>query len=358
MAKKRRGAGRGLLLGLSGVVVAGLLAGSLFLPYQRFQAPVTVEIPRGTNSWAAGQILAKAGVLAFAWQLPMARALRPTRKMQAGEYTFAKALSPWQLYDRLAKGESVRVELRIPEGRNIFEIAALVGETKIISEAAFLAEAQKPGRIQDLAPGATSLEGFLFPSTYYLAKNTTAAQLVDLMVAAFRKNWKEVPKVADPLATVTLASIVEKETSVPAERPLVAGVYQHRLEMGMKLDADPTTAYAARLAGVWRGTIYRSDLEREHPYNTYQRVGLPPGPIANPGLTSLQAAARPEKTDYIFFVAKPDGSGGHNFSKTSAAHERAVREYRNGLRQEGNRQEGAKKEATGGVAGAREAKRR
>jgi UPF0755 protein len=150
------------------------------------------------------------------------------------------------------------------------------------------------------------------------------------MTGEFRKVWREVGGQGDPLHAVTLASLVETETAVADERPLVAGVYRNRLASGMKLDCDPTVIYAALLANSWRGTIYRSDLDRDHPYNTYRTAGLPPGPIANPGKASLEAALRPEPTRALYFVAKPDASGGHVFTETLAAHERAVASYRRG----------------------------
>jgi UPF0755 protein len=127
---------------------------------------------------------------------------------------------------------------------------------------------------------------------------------------------------------VTLAALIEKETAVPEERPVVASVYLNRLRQGIKLEGDPTTIYAALLDGRYRGVIHRSDLDSDNPYNTYRHTGLPPGPIANPGLLSLKAALSPAKTDYLFFVAKADGSGGHHFSSTMAEHGKAVQEYR------------------------------
>ena len=186
--------------------------------------------------------------------------------------------------------------------------------------------------IRDLDPAATSLEGYLFPSTYRLTRRTTATQLTRLMVDQFRKAWKQAGATPDDGAhrIVTLASLVEKETAVPEDRPRVASVYANRLRLGMKMDCDPTVIYAALLDGRYRGTIYRSDLENPSPYNTYLHPGLPPGPIANPGLASLKAALRPEQTSYLFFVAKPDGSGGHVFSESMAAHNAAVQAYRSG----------------------------
>jgi UPF0755 protein len=154
------------------------------------------------------------------------------------------------------------------------------------------------------------------------------------MTSQFRKEWRRLIEKtagqgnpAEVQATVTLASMVEKETSVPQERALVAGVFANRLEKGMKLDCDPTTIYAALLDNRYRKTIHKSDLASQNPYNTYQHAGLPPGPIANPGAAALEAALAPVKTDYLYFVAKADGTG-HNFSSTLAGHERATQAYR------------------------------
>jgi UPF0755 protein len=151
------------------------------------------------------------------------------------------------------------------------------------------------------------------------------------MTSQFRKTWKDLGGGdTDVNRLVTLASLVEKETGIPAERPAVASVYVNRLAQNMRLDCDPTTIYAALLEGRYRGTIYRSDLQSTNPYNTYRNPGLPPGPIANPGVASLKAALQPATTNYLYFVARPDGSGGHSFSETLDQHNEAVRTYRSG----------------------------
>lgn len=312
------------------VVLFAAAAGSLFLPYLAAPPGTLLAIDRGSSTRHMGDQLARNGIVRYSWQLPLARLLQPNRKLQAGEYQFTQPATPWQIFDRLARGDVHFYELRIPEGYNIFDIAKTVGEQGLIKEADFLQAARNPKLIQDLAPTAPSLEGFLFPSTYRLTRATTADVLCALMVAQFRRAWATLKPTKPVLPTVTLASLVEKETSIPAERALVAGVYSKRLSMGMKLDADPTTIYSALLLGVWRGTIYRSDLNRDHPYNTYRTVGLPPGPIANPGSAALAAALHPAETENIFFVALADGSGGHRFSSNAAAHQRAVAEYRRG----------------------------
>jgi UPF0755 protein len=193
----------------------------------------------------------------------------------------------------------------------------------------FLRAATDPAMIRDLAPSAPTLEGFLFPSTYRLTHSTTAFDLCRMMTDQFRKQWKKIAASSnvDPQRTVTLASLVEKETGVAGERPLIAGVFVNRLNTGMMLQCDPTTIYAALLENRYRNVIHRSDLASQNEYNTYQHAGLPPGPISNPGAGSLEAALHPAQTEYLYFVARPEG-GGHQFSTTLAAHENAVHQYR------------------------------
>jgi UPF0755 protein len=290
-----------------------------------------VEIPKGTGTRQIASLLADKGVISSPWLFLAARALRPSARLQAGEYSFSKPATIREIFDRLARGDVRLYELRIPEGSNLFDIAEAVEALGMGSKAAFRAAASDPAPIRDLDPGASSLEGYLFPSTYRLSRKSTPAQICRMMTDQFRAVWKKLDATGSkPRAIVTLASLVEKETGVGEERPIVAAVYKNRLERGIKLECDPTTIYAALLQNRYRGKIYRSDLDSEHPYNTYRHTGLPPGPIANPGEASLRAALLPANTGYLFFVARPDGSGGHNFSQTLREHSRAVAEYRRG----------------------------
>jgi UPF0755 protein len=201
----------------------------------------------------------------------------------------------------------------------------------LMKAAEFLKATRDPQLIHDLAPKAPSLEGFLFPSTYRITRRTTARQIAKEMIGEFRRVWDQLaPQNNEVNRIVTLASLIEKETAVPEERRSVSAVYTNRLQIGMRLDCDPTVIYAALLEGRWDGVINQSDLQSPNPYNTYRNAGLPPGPIANPGKESLQAALQPAMEPYLFFVAKPDGSGAHVFSTTLDDHNLAVREYRLG----------------------------
>jgi UPF0755 protein len=201
-----------------------------------------------------------------------------------------------------------------------------------MTPAVFLAAAKRPGLIRDLDSDAPSLEGYLFPSKYRVYRRTTAQQICRMMTDEFRKQWKILETPANVHNAITLASMVEREARRPEERPLVSSVFHNRLGVGMKLDCDPTTVYAALIDHRYRGAIYRSDLANTSAWNTYQHAGLPPGPIANPGLSSIRAALAPAETRYLFFVAKADGSGGHNFSESLLQHDAAVAQYQKAVR--------------------------
>lgn len=296
-------------------------------PYKGFDREAVVDFDRGTSTRTMAKKLEEARVVPSRWVFLLARAGRPTARLQAGEYLFRAAASPWDVVTRLARGDVNYYEFTVPEGNNLFDIARLIDGVGSLKRADFLRAARKPDAIRDLDPEAPTLEGYLFPSTYRVTRRTTAEQLTRQMTDQFRKQWKLVAGTAPVHATVTLASLVEKETGAGSERAMVASVFRNRLDRGMKMECDPTTIYAALLDGRWTGVIHRSDLDAKNAYNTYQNAGLPPGPIANPGVAALQAALHPAESDYLFFVAKP-GGGGHIFSSGLAAHERAVKEYR------------------------------
>lgn len=319
--------------------LAGLAAWTLATPYQGFQSETYVDIAHGTGTMGIAQELAKDGVIRYPWEFWLVRVFKPSAKLQAGEYRFAQAASALDVFNRIARGDIYYFEFTVPEGSNIFDIGRSLEADGVMSAETFLKAAEDPALIHDIAPQARTLEGYLFPSTYRLTHAITAAQLVRMMTEEFRKEWTKViaGKEADPHRTVTLASLVEKETAAPDERPMVASVFHNRLEKGMRLECDPTTIYAALLENRYRGAIHRSDLASTNPYNTYQNAGLPPGPIANPGAQSLAAALQPAETSFLFFVAKP-GGGGHQFSATMAQHEKAVIAYRQAFKHAGHRQ--------------------
>lgn len=283
--------------------------------YAAFSEPVFVDIPRGTSMLEIGRQLEAQGVIRHAALFLAARLPNPRAYPQAGEYRFSEPATAHEVYLRIARGEVYLVEMVVPEGADAFDLAAIVARAGFASEQEFL-------------PLALRHEGFLFPSTYRFPRRTTAAEVVAAMRRQFDIVWKEIGGGQPAHEAVTLASLVEKEAVLASERERIAGVFANRLRLGMKLQCDPTVVYAARLAGAWRGVIYRSDLDRAHPYNTYHAAGLPPGPIANPGRASLEAALAPLETEDLYFVAAPGGGGAHVFSKDYDAHERAVSSYR------------------------------
>jgi len=315
------------LLAVSGGVLGFM---SLRTPYAGFRGVTLVEIPRGAGTRAMGSILADAGVIRYPWQFIAARALRPAATLQAGEYRFDRPAPVWDVFDRLTRGDVFFHELVVPEGHNLFDIAGSLEKLRVAAAVGFLQAARDPSPIRDLAPEAQTLEGYLFPDTYRVSRQTSAEELCRRMTDRFRVAWAELGASAPVHQTVIMASLVEKETAVAEERPLVASVFHNRLRIDMKLDCDPTAIYAALLEHRYRGGIRRADLDNTHQYNTYQHAGLPPGPIANPGMISLRAAMRPAPTDYLYFVAKPDGSGAHAFSSNLEEHNRAVLRYRRG----------------------------
>lgn len=316
-------------------VLAAAIGGSYFYamkqltePFQGFSDPVLIEFPRGTSTVKMASMLAEQGVIRHPWLFVAARFLRRDTRLQAGEYRFARADSPLDVYGRIAHGDVFYMELLVPEGFNIFDIADAVAKLGTMSADDFLQAARDPSPIRDLDPQALTLEGYLFPNKYRVYPKTTARELCLMMTNEFRAQWRTLGAAASSVHdTVTLASLVEREARLPEERPRVASVFANRLRIDMRLQCDPTTVYAALLENRYSGTIHQADLDSKSPYNTYQHAGLPPGPIANPGLSAIRAALAPDDTPYLYFVAKADGSGGHNFSESLQKHEVAVARY-------------------------------
>jgi UPF0755 protein len=217
----------------------------------------------------------------------------------------------------------------VPEGYNLFDISAAVEAAQLATHESFLTAAHKDtSLIADLDPTATSLEGYLYPDTYRFQRSDTPMTMLRAMVKRFRQETTQIGLTGDMHRRVTLASLVEKETPVATDRPLVASVMENRIRANMPLMTDPTVIYAAMLENRYRGTIYQSDLQRDSAYNTYRHAGLPPGPICSPGAASLKAALHPAATDYLYFVADPAAAGHSRFAKTLQEHQRNVAIYR------------------------------
>jgi UPF0755 protein len=321
------------------LIILGILGSAAWLyatvgrPYKGYEAPeVFVEIAPGSSPAAMGRVLAAAGVVPSAPSFRTAVWLRGSgRRLQAGEYRFDAPISPADVVDKLARGDVYLQPITFREGLNIRQMAAIFEERGFGTARAFIKAASNPQAVAELDRQATDLEGYLFPDTYTLPRNVTAEQLVSRMVSRFEQSLT--PEIREQAAgrglsvrqLVTLASLVEKETAQADERPLVAAVYANRLKIGMGLQCDPTVIYALERAGRYTGNLTRENLKFDSPYNTYRYAGLPPGPIAAPGLAALQAAANPADVPYLYFVSRNDGS--HAFAATLDEHNRNVHQW-------------------------------
>ncbi len=315
------------------VVLAGLYyAFAMLVPYggkgQRF-----VEVHAGDSSRAIASELAAGGAVRSGTAFLLYHYLFGKGTLKAGEYGFDHAETVAEVHRQLVRGEVYARTVVVPEGFNMFDIAQAVEEAGLGSRGEFLNEARSDTKlIADLSPDAKTLEGFLFPDTYRFSRNSSMRDIAAAMVKRFRQQSQAIglaqrgPEQVPAL--VTMASIVEKETAVPSERPLVAGVFYNRLRGHIGLATDPSVIYASLLAGTWTGTIHQSELHSDSLYNTYVHAGLPPGPICNPGVSALQAAMDPTATDYLYFVA--DHQGHHRFARTLAEHDHNVSLYRHG----------------------------
>lgn len=314
---------------------AGWLDSQISRPYRGHRPEkIFVDVPHGTSRWGIAGILRKNDVIRNRLAFELFSLWHVRVPMQAGEYYFDRPVDSREVFWQIGLGRVYVRTFTIPEGFTMFDIAGEVDKQGICSREDFLAAAKKTRLVNDLAPNVQTLEGFLFPSTYDYTRQTSCEQIVRRMVQNFRAVWESLqssalpnsPSNLSPLDTVTLASLVERETPSPGERPLVAGVFDNRLKRGEPMQCDPTVAYALELAGHPVKYVRAPDLRFESPYNTYLHKGLPPGPIANPGEASLRAALAPAQTDYMFFVA--NDQGGHFFSKTLAEHNRNIAKYR------------------------------
>lgn len=291
-----------------------------------------VEIAPGSGTMTIARTLVNDGVVRDVTSFRMALWLNgKARHLEAGEYRFDHPVSAREVADKIVRGDVYVIPITFPEGLTIRQMADEYAAKQFGAATDFTEAAKNAALIRAMDPEAQTLEGYLFPDTYKLPRKTTATQLVSRMVTDFQK--AVTPQLLDALAArgltihqwVTLASIVEKETGNPAERPLVAAVYLNRLKRGMILQCDPTVIYALDQAGRYDGNLTRANLLFDSPYNTYRYPGLPPGPIASPGRASLEAAANPADVPYLYFVAKGDGT--HAFAATLEEHNHNVALY-------------------------------
>lgn len=274
--------------------------------------------------------LKKAGIIRSVLAFRVWHIVHPNLSLKAGEYLFDHQANIRQVHDRIVRGDVYFHVVTIPEGYTMFDIAKGMEDAGLGSASEFIKIAQThTDLISDLAPEAKSLEGYLFPNTYQFTRTQTREEMVAAMVRQFRQVAQQIGLNSDVHKTVTMASIVEKETASPDERPMVAGVYYNRLAHRVALDADPSVIYALLLAGNYSGSLHHADLAVDSPYNTYRFPGLPPGPIGNPGQSSLTAAMHPTNTEFFYFVS--DGNGHHRFARDLTEHNRNVAAYRHTL---------------------------
>lgn len=291
----------------------------------------TVEIAYGTPTFEIALLLYREGIL----RNPMSFLLLHSvgkKKLEAGEYEFEGLVFPWDVYEKISKGLKKLYRITIPEGSDLYDIAKILEENLICSSKDFLKYALSEEIARNYGLRTSTMEGFLFPDTYFFSKNTHPMKVIDVMYNNFLRKTQELRKeLANKKLTleewVIIASMIEKETAKPEEKPLVSAVIYNRIKKRMKLQIDPTVIYALKRKGLWKGRLTLDHLNMDDPYNTYYYFGLPPSPICNPGLESLKYALKPAPVDYLYFVA--DGSGGHYFSKSLSDHNRRVKEYRN-----------------------------
>lgn len=320
------------LIVIAVLLVAGFLAYGLLLPAGP-QSQQLVQLKPGSSARHIATALKQAGIIRSQYAFLFWHYMRGNKALKAGEYSFDHPASAMEVHDRIARGDIYFHTLVVPEGFNMFDIASAIEAAGLGRHDDFLQVVRtQTALVRDLDPHAPSLEGYLFPDTYHFTRTQSLHDMAAAMVHRFRQAAHEAGLNQDLHGMVTMASIVEKETAVPDERPEVASVFYNRLSRNMALATDPSVIYAALLNNRYRGTIYQSDLQFSSPYNTYKVAGLPPGPICNPGKASLLAAMHPATTNYLYFVS--DNQGHHRFARTPQEHAANVALYRRAVAQQ------------------------
>jgi UPF0755 protein len=322
---------------------------SLNTPVQHNKADEFVQIPKGSTTNEIINKLAAEGILKS--DLPLQIYLRSfgdASKVQAGEYQFSSPITPLEVLKELEKGEERTIKLTVPEGFTRFDIAKRLAErfptVPTTDEKAILGLMDDTSLIKDFDPAARNLEGYMFPSTYEFPLNTKPAEVIKRMVEQFKKTWQ--PEWNErarslgrtPREIVTIASLIETESKFDAERAVVASVIYNRLTKNIPLGIDQTAVYVAKMQNRWDGTIHKSDLETDSPYNTRRFGGIPPGPISSVSESALEAALNPAQTDYIFYVLNVEkNDGSHHFYASASDFERGKAAYQRWLEQQRNK---------------------
>jgi UPF0755 protein len=319
-----------IILGLLLAAPSGAAWFFVFQPFGTPPFPRQVEITPGMGWREVASRMEQEGLVRSRTALLALAVLRGgDARVRAGGYRIDGPMTPAALLDKLTRGEVLFHRITVPEGWTLAQVADRLAGDGLVDRTQFLRETRDPARVQELLGiAAPSLEGFLFPDTYHFPAKTPQERVIRTMTRRFQQAFDAALQARAEemgwtvLQVVTLASLIEKETGLASERPLISGVFHLRLRIGMRLEADPSVIYG--LEG-FTGDLRRQDLANPHPYNTYVITGLPPGPICNPGADSLRAALFPAKGDYLYFVSRNDGS--HHFSKTIQEHARAVARY-------------------------------
>ena len=317
------------------LIAAGAAAWLVLIPFGP-HAETFVEVIPGSSTPHIAQQLEEAGVIRSRYAFDLLRWLK-RGSLRAGEYRFDHPATAAEVYARIAKGDVFTIAITVPEGSSVFDIAARLEQAGFGPRQSFIDAAREQATlVSDLDPKATSLEGYLFPDTYRFARKASPQHICATMLRRFRLEAEQLGLKGNVHSVVTMASLVERESAVDTERPLVASVFVNRLAKNMPLMTDPAVIYGLELDGRWRGAIYQSDLKFNTPYNTYLHPCLPPGPIANPGVKSLRAAMDPAHSDYLYFVAAGANPQGHSLFSTSLEEQnRNVAGYRSAIRKAG-----------------------
>ncbi|MBL0225397.1 MAG: endolytic transglycosylase MltG [Geobacteraceae bacterium] len=301
----------------------------LYLPAGDGSVVRDVSFPPGSGIRRLASELKAGGIIRSSWHFIMVTRLRgESHRLKAGDYRFNDGMTTAVVLRKLVTGDVDYRKFALPEGYSIHQAAELLEQKGYFRRDGFLEKCRDPELLNRLGLRVSSVEGYLYPATYNLSRGGSEEQLISQMVAQFEKKYAEL-SVQEGAggglsrhALVTLASLIEKEAVSPEEKPLISSVFHNRLRIGMPLQSDPTAVYGVR---AFAGKVTRDDIERRSPYNTYLIKGLPPGPIGNPGAGALEAALHPAVTQYLYFVARQDGT--HQFSRTLDEHNRAVQKY-------------------------------
>jgi UPF0755 protein len=283
-----------------------------------------ISFPAGTGIRTLATELKTGGAIRSSWHFILMTRLRgDAHRLKAGEYRFSDDMTPDKILNKIVSGEVDYRKFTLPEGYSVYQAAELLEQKGYFKKDAFLEKCRDRAVLQRFGLKESSAEGYLYPATYNLSRDESEEKLLQQMIGQFNKAYAAIGNVAGfRHEVVTLASMIEKEAVSPIEKPLISSVFHNRLRIGMPLQSDPTAVYGVR---AFSGRVSKADIQRPSPYNTYLNKGLPPGPIGNPGMDAIQAAINPAKTDFLYFVARQDGT--HQFSRNLAEHNRAVVRY-------------------------------